>query len=76
VASGSRRSTVRERAVRHAPRVSDRAVSHHLRLADLNAHKHQLTSRGGIITHMSAEVLADDQATSFERARDGLIVGL
>jgi ribonuclease BN (tRNA processing enzyme) len=54
----------------------DKDIPYHLRLADLDAHKGRLTSRRVIITHMSADVLADDQATSFERARDGLIVGL
>ena len=54
----------------------DKDIPHHLRLADLNAHKDRLTSRRVIITHMSADVLADDQATPCEQARDGLIVGL
>jgi ribonuclease BN (tRNA processing enzyme) len=54
----------------------DKDISYHLRLADLNAHRGRLTSRRVIITHMSADVLADDQATSFEQARDGLIIGL
>jgi ribonuclease BN (tRNA processing enzyme) len=54
----------------------DKDIPYHLRLADLNAHRDRLTSRRVIITHMSGDVLADDQATSFEQARDGLIVGL
>lgn len=54
----------------------DKDIPHHLRLADLDAHKSRLTSRRVIITHMSADVLTDDQATSFERACDGLVVGL
>jgi ribonuclease BN (tRNA processing enzyme) len=54
----------------------DKDIPYHLRLADLDAHKGQLTSRRVIITHMSADVLTDDQAASFERARDGLVVGL
>jgi ribonuclease BN (tRNA processing enzyme) len=54
----------------------EKNVPYHLRLADLDAHRDQLTSRRVIITHMSADVLGGDHTASFEQARDGLTVGL
>ena len=54
----------------------DKNIPYHLRLADLNTHRDQLTPRRIIVTHMSPDVLGDDGTTSFEQASDGLIVGL
>ena len=54
----------------------DKNIPYHLRLADLDAHRDRLTARRVVITHMSADVLGDGHATSFEQARDGLVVGL
>jgi ribonuclease BN (tRNA processing enzyme) len=55
----------------------DKDIPHHLRLADLAAHRHRLTARRVILTHMSAGMLEHDAAsTPFERARDGLAITL
>lgn len=54
----------------------DKKIPYHLRLADLDAHRERLTSQRVIITHMSADVLGDDHPTSFDQARDGLIIDL
>jgi hypothetical protein len=61
---------------RAGPDVRTPQIPHHLRLADLDTHRDQPTPRRVIITHMSADILGDDRATSFGQARDGLIVGL
>jgi hypothetical protein len=45
------------------------------RLADLDAHRDQLTARRTIVTHTSGDVL-DQQQVSFESAHDGLVVKL
>ena len=59
----------------------DKNVPYHLRLADLESHRGELTARRVILTHMSADMLASPHETSqhetfFERARDGLSVSL
>ncbi len=56
----------------------DKPVPHHLRYADLAAHRASLTSRRIVLTHMSAEMLARAGAgqLAFETARDGLIIQL
>jgi ribonuclease BN (tRNA processing enzyme) len=56
----------------------DKDIPYHLRLADLNAHRDQLTARRVILTHMSADMLASQHETSFgvELAHDGLTVNL
>jgi ribonuclease BN (tRNA processing enzyme) len=54
----------------------DKNVPYHLRLADIQAHRDELTARRVILTHMSQDVLGGQQETSFELARDGLTVGL
>ena len=53
----------------------DKDIPYHVRLADLDAHRDQLTARRIIVTHMSADVL-DHQQVSFEAAYDGLVVKL
>jgi len=54
----------------------DKNIPYHLSLADLDGHRDRLTARRVIITHMSADVLGDDHATSFGQAHDGLIIDL
>jgi ribonuclease BN (tRNA processing enzyme) len=54
----------------------DKNIPYHLRLADLDAHRNQLTARRIIVTHMSADVLGHQQQVSFEAAHDGLVVKL
>ena len=54
----------------------DKNIPYHLRLADLDAHRNQLTARRIIVTHMSADVLGHQQQVSFEAAHDGLVVNL
>jgi ribonuclease BN (tRNA processing enzyme) len=54
----------------------DKTIPHHLRLADLETHRGQLTARRVILTHMSADMLGSQRGTSFEYARDGLTVSL
>ena len=54
----------------------DKNVPHHLRLADLDAHRDQLTARRVIVTHMSADVLDHQHDVAFETAYDGLVVNL
>jgi ribonuclease BN (tRNA processing enzyme) len=54
----------------------DKDIPYHLRLADLEAHRDQLTARRIIVTHMSADVLDYQQRLSFEAAHDGLVVRL
>jgi ribonuclease BN (tRNA processing enzyme) len=54
----------------------DKNVPYHLSLADLNAHRGQLSARRVILTHMSADLLGGQQETFFEQARDGLTVAL
>jgi ribonuclease BN (tRNA processing enzyme) len=54
----------------------DKNIPYHLRLADLDAHRNQLTARRIIVTHMSADVLGHQQQVPFEAAHDGLVVKL
>jgi len=54
----------------------DKNVPYHLRLADLGAHRDQLTARRVILTHMSADMLSSQPGPSFEHASDGLTVRL
>jgi ribonuclease BN (tRNA processing enzyme) len=54
----------------------DKNIPYHLRLADLEAHRDQLTARRVIITHMSSDMLASNRETSFETAYDGLTITL
>lgn len=54
----------------------DKNIPYHLRLADLDARRDQLTARRIILTHMSADMLSRKPPTPFEPARDGLIVNL
>jgi len=54
----------------------DKNIPYHLRVADLDAHRDQLTPKRVIITHMSADVFGDNHPTPFEQAHDGLIVTL
>lgn len=54
----------------------DKNIPHHLRLADLDAHRDQLTARRLILTHLSADLLGPGPRPSFECAHDGLTVSL
>jgi ribonuclease BN (tRNA processing enzyme) len=54
----------------------DKNVPYHLRLADLDAHRDQLTARRVILTHMSADVLDHQHDVAFETAHDGLVISL
>jgi ribonuclease BN (tRNA processing enzyme) len=54
----------------------DKAVPYHLRLADLDTHRDELTARRIILTHMSADVLGRQHDACFETAHDGLVVSL
>ena len=50
----------------------DKPVPHHLRYADLIAHK--ITARRVILTHMSADMLARQPPAAHEAANDGLVI--
>lgn len=52
----------------------DKAVPYHLRLADLEKHRPELASRRTILTHMSADMLAQVEQLGYESASDGLIL--
>jgi ribonuclease BN (tRNA processing enzyme) len=54
----------------------DKNIPYHLRLADIRAHQNQLTARRVILTHMSADMLDSEHASSFEFAHDGLAISL
>lgn len=54
----------------------DKKIPYHLRLADLDAHRHHLTARRVILTHMSADMLAGRRETHFDYADDGLTITL
>jgi len=57
----------------------DKNIPYHLRLADLDAHRDEIAARRVILTHMSADVLASEDAeedAAFERAYDGLTIAL
>ena len=49
-------------------------VPYHLGHADLVAHRHQLTSRRTILTHMSDDMLAHAHEAAFDLAHDGLVL--
>ncbi len=50
----------------------DKDVPHHLRLADLDAHRAALTSERIVLTHMSEDMLAADVQPGYQCARDGM----
>jgi ribonuclease BN (tRNA processing enzyme) len=52
----------------------DKDIPHHLRHADLVAHRDRLTARRVILTHMSADVLDHRHDVAFETAHDGLVI--
>ncbi len=52
----------------------DKRVPYHLRLADLAAHRAELTSRRIVLTHMSADMLGHPVPAGFEAAEDGLVL--
>jgi ribonuclease BN (tRNA processing enzyme) len=54
----------------------DKNIPYHLRLADLDTHRDQLTARRVILTHMSADMLGSQRETAYEYALDGLTVSL
>ncbi|WP_206795457.1 MBL fold metallo-hydrolase [Amycolatopsis sp. MtRt-6] len=54
----------------------DKAVPFHLRHADLVAHRHELTGKRVVLTHMSTDMLAHADEAAFELAHDGLRVDL
>ncbi len=57
----------------------DKNIPYHLRLADINAHREQITTRRLILTHMSDDMLGRAQDTGgnpFEHAYDGLVIRL
>ena len=54
----------------------DKAVPHHLRHADLAAHRYELTARRTVLTHMSADMLGHLDQARFETAHDGLVLRL
>jgi len=54
----------------------DKAVPHHLRHADLAAHRDELTARRTVLTHMSADMLGHREQARHQAADDGLILQL
>lgn len=54
----------------------DKNVPYHLRLADLEAHRNQITARRVVLTHMSADMLSGQAGHPFERAYDGLALSV
>jgi ribonuclease BN (tRNA processing enzyme) len=54
----------------------DKNIPYHLRLADLDAYRDRLTAKRIIVTHMSADVLDNQDEVSFEPAHDGLVINL
>jgi len=50
----------------------DKPVPYHLRLADLDRHRDELTSRRIILTHLSADMLGEQDQHNYETASDGL----
>ena len=54
----------------------DKPIPYHLRLADLAAHRRELTSGRIVLTHMSADMLARPVQPGFETAHDGLVIQL
>ena len=54
----------------------DKAVPHHLRHADLVAHRDELTARRTVLTHMSADMLGHREQACHQPAHDGLVLEL
>src|SRR5262249_20086388 len=54
----------------------DKAVPHHLRHADLIAHRDELTARRTVLTHMSADMLGHGEQAGHQPAHDGLVLEL
>lgn len=54
----------------------DKPIPYHLSQADLLAHRHQLTAKRVVVTHMSADVIGNPRELVFEPAHDGLVIGL
>jgi len=53
-----------------------KAIPYHLRLADIEAHRAELTCRRIVLTHMSADMLSESGQPGYERAHDGLALRL
>ena len=53
----------------------EKAVPHHLRLADLIAHREELRAKRIVLTHMSSEMLAET-SLPFEAAHDGYAIDI
>ncbi len=49
-------------------------VPHHLRLADIEAHRAELDCRRIVLTHMSADVLETVEFADYQAAYDGLVL--
>jgi ribonuclease BN (tRNA processing enzyme) len=54
----------------------DKDLPYHLRYADLDAHREQLTARRIILTHMSADMLGHQDNLHWQAARDGLVISV
>jgi ribonuclease BN (tRNA processing enzyme) len=54
----------------------DKNVPYHLRLADLEGHRDELTARRVVLTHLSADLLDPVNRPSLECAHDGLTIAL
>ena len=52
----------------------DKAVPHHLRLTDIDAHRAELNCREIVLTHMSADVLGHPDLARYQAAHDGLVL--
>ena len=52
----------------------DKAVPHHLRHADLAAHRTELAARHTVLTHMSADMLGHRDQACHQTAHDGLVL--
>jgi ribonuclease BN (tRNA processing enzyme) len=52
----------------------DKAVPHHLRHADLAAHRTELAARLTVLTHMSADMLGHRDQACHQTAHDGLVL--
>ena len=54
----------------------DKNVPYHLRLADLDGHRGELSARRVVLTHLSADLLDPGNRPSFEYAHDGLTLSV
>ena len=54
----------------------DKNIPYHLRYADLDTHRAQLTARRIVLTHMSADMLSQRDYAGCELARDGLVISV